>query len=369
MNTRSTRRDTSGEAGVSDDDLHNPELHSQDGEGGTNDGAGNSVEPSATVSQLREFWDEQRAAIMSEMEIQRTACLADMEEQRSAILADMKQMFQELVLNKNHHTPSLEETNEVSSVENKLEKLKPGRYDGSSEWECYHRQFEMIAKHNRWNESSKASALAAALFGPALEVITDLDDSPSYKDLVAVLVSRFGTRHQAQRNLTLLYARVQQPKEDIRAFHQAIQGLARQAWPSAARVGAIEDVVVFHFMRGIRDATLRDKLLSAGPKTLDDALDSALRLEAVMQLSQPNVLARRASLPETHDEEDNYPVARLKDHAEQSGRRPVVPSRPWRPRCWRCESIGHLAASCPYPPVKPTHLALPPSGNERRSDQ
>ncbi|KAF6202467.1 hypothetical protein GE061_004868 [Apolygus lucorum] len=192
----------------------------------------------------------------------------------------------------NQANQSSQEHQPRSVEETKLGKLKPRKYDGGSEWESYFRQFEMIARHNAWDENSKASSLAAALSGTALEVITEVDDSPSYNDLVVALGKRFGTRHQAQRHLTLLYARVQQPKEDLRAFHQSIHDLARKAWPSAARIGAIEDVVVFHFMRGIKDVNLRDKVMSAGPKTMEEALDAALRLEAVQQLTHPQVISK-----------------------------------------------------------------------------
>ncbi|KAF6216399.1 hypothetical protein GE061_000741 [Apolygus lucorum] len=259
-------------------------------------------------------------------------------------------------------------------------KLKPGRYDGNTEWESYHRQFELIAEHNGWNNFSKAAALSSVLSGTALEILTEVENPQSYLALTEALKKRFGIRHQAQRNLTLLYARVQQPKEDLQAYHQAIKSLARRAWPAEARGGAIEDVVLFHFMRGIRDPGLRDKMMSAGARTMEEALDSALRLEAVCQLSHPVAPVRRGDID--CDEEiplphERYPVARAMDVTRESRQqerhwqqaRSQNPNGRPRPRCWRCDTIGHVVAHCPHPPIKaPARLALPEPGNDQRLD-
>ncbi|KAF6207367.1 hypothetical protein GE061_018608 [Apolygus lucorum] len=317
MDTRSTRRQG---------------LVESEGDGNrVEEGDDRASNQPVTVDQLNALWEDQRSSIMADMEAQRAACLADMEAQRAASLADMTQMFQDMLSQfmpnlPNQANQSSQEHQPRSVEETKLGKLKPGKYDGGSEWESYFRQFEMIARHNAWDESSKASSLAAALSGTALE----------------------------------------QPKEDLRAFHQSIHDLARKAWPSAARIGAIEDVVVFHFMRGIKDVNLRDKVMSAGPKTMEEALDAALRLEAVQQLTHPQVVSRRIVRDDETTGEDGelamnarYPVARTTEKLRPRSDHPVGP---WHPRCWRCNTIGHLARDCPHPPVRvPAHLALPTS--------
>ncbi|KAF6217216.1 hypothetical protein GE061_001570 [Apolygus lucorum] len=231
--------------------------------------------------------------------------------------------------------------------------------------------FELIAEHNGWNNFSKAAALSSVLSGTALEILTEVENPQSYLALTEALKKRFGIRHQAQRNLTLLCARVQQPKEDLQAYHQAIKSLARRAWPAEARRGANEDVVLFHFMRGIRDPGLRDKMMSTGARTMDEALDSALRLEAVCKLSLPVAPVRRGDID--CDEEislphERYPVARATDATRESPqqRRHWQQARSqnpnWRPqpRCWRCDTIGLVVAHCPHPPIKASAcLALP----------
>ena len=45
--------------------------------------------------------------------------------------------------------------------------MRPSKYDGSTPYEDYVVQFEMVAELNDWNEKSKAHFLAGSLNGSA----------------------------------------------------------------------------------------------------------------------------------------------------------------------------------------------------------
>ncbi|KAF6207937.1 hypothetical protein GE061_016386 [Apolygus lucorum] len=150
-------------------------------------------------------------------------------------------------------------------------------FDGSAELEAYLIQFETVATANGWDEDSKATALIAALSGPALALLSDLSPPRTYRRLVTVLEERYGVQNQAQMFLTLLNTRIQKPEENIRQFHQAIRTLARNSVSDVERHG------VYHFSRGLRDAEVRRAIDTLSPATMSEALVVALRVEAASQ--------------------------------------------------------------------------------------
>ncbi|KAK3715626.1 hypothetical protein QZH41_008068 [Actinostola sp. cb2023] len=50
-------------------------------------------------------------------------------------------------------------------------KVRPTTYDGSSSWEDYAAQFQLVAEINNWDYVTKASYLAISLSGPALSYL------------------------------------------------------------------------------------------------------------------------------------------------------------------------------------------------------
>ncbi|PIK44332.1 hypothetical protein BSL78_18805 [Apostichopus japonicus] len=55
--------------------------------------------------------------------------------------------------------------------------VTPPQYDGSTSWDDYAVQFELIAELNNWPEAAKALYLAASLKGQARAILSDLDSS------------------------------------------------------------------------------------------------------------------------------------------------------------------------------------------------
>ena len=53
-------------------------------------------------------------------------------------------------------------------------------YDGRSTWEAYRTQFEMLARVNGWNEMEKATYLAVRLKGPAMTVLSNVPRDSLY---------------------------------------------------------------------------------------------------------------------------------------------------------------------------------------------
>ncbi|KAF6212719.1 hypothetical protein GE061_013245 [Apolygus lucorum] len=159
--------------------------------------------------------------------------------------------------------------------------LKVKNFDGSVNWDAYLVQFEDISERNGWDESMKMSALESALTGPALDILIEIVPPRTYQKLKDTLEKRFGSRQHAQRYMTQLVSRVQFCKESVSEYHLQFRTLAQKAWPGVSMTSELEELVVYHFMNGLRDATLRDRVMGLWPKTLNEVLEVALRFETI----------------------------------------------------------------------------------------
>ncbi|KAF6202632.1 hypothetical protein GE061_003031 [Apolygus lucorum] len=218
---------------------------------------------------------------------------------------------------------------------------KPRPFDGSVDWESYYRQFEMIARKNRWDDETKVTELGAALCGPAVTVLSGLPRLVLYPALVEALEARYGVRNQTQLYLALLQSRVQQPEEGIVEYHREMREIGRKAWPDS-HDGSLEGTLALHFVKGLWNDRIRERVLTVWPQTMQEALTVALRMEAVCRLT--NVPIRSAQTTE----ECGF-VARVF-------------------RCYRCDKPGHSFRDCPTNKRKLQSPVDDPSGNEPRSD-
>ncbi|KAJ7377482.1 hypothetical protein OS493_028926 [Desmophyllum pertusum] len=107
-------------------------------------------------------------------------------------------------------------------------RVRPSAYNGSTPWEDYKAQFELLAELNGWGWQTKAAYLAAYLLG-------DLDKTQrtSYTDLVAALDSRFGISNRMEMFRVSLRSRTRKPAETLPELVQAIRRLTRQAYIQA----------------------------------------------------------------------------------------------------------------------------------------
>ncbi|KAJ8027437.1 hypothetical protein HOLleu_32581 [Holothuria leucospilota] len=113
--------------------------------------------------------------------------------------------------------------------------IRPGIYDGSSSWEDYQVQFEVVAKLHGWNMDVMAMCLAASLKGDARAVLADLDAESrrSYPLVVEALSRRFSPSHQTEIFRIQLKNRMRRKEESLPQLAQEVRRLARRAYLSA----------------------------------------------------------------------------------------------------------------------------------------
>jgi hypothetical protein len=103
------------------------------------------------------------------------------------------------------------------------DKVKPPKFDGSTSWVVFHRQFEAAAIHNDWTPREKAAHFLSVLQGQAADVLHSVPVEASYEDIVGALQDRFGDHQLAAAYRSQLKARVQTGGETLQEFATAVE--------------------------------------------------------------------------------------------------------------------------------------------------
>jgi hypothetical protein len=112
-----------------------------------------------------------------------------------------------------------------SSAGANAEKVKPPKFDGSTSWAVFHRQFDAAAAHNDWTPREKA----AHLQGQAADVLHSVPAGAPYEDIVGALQDRFGDHQLTAAYRSQLKTRVQTGGETLQEFAAAVEQLAHRA--------------------------------------------------------------------------------------------------------------------------------------------
>ena len=254
--------------------------------------------------------------------------------------------------------------------------LKPSSFDGEN-WEDYKAQFDLIAELNGWSEEFQAIHLAASLKGSAQAVLGDLNAQSRrhWPTLVAALSSRFGAEHQTELHRTQLKTLMRRKDQTLPELAQRTRRLTRQAYPEATEATR-ETLARDHFIDALPDPDVRWQIQQSRPKSLQDAVTTAIELEAFQLANAQRGVPTRAVVPAPHDvASPSSPGAppstlerKLDDLAEllqalvssSQPRRPAGHQRP-AARCWRCGKTGHLQRDC-------TETGSQNQGNDRQPD-
>ncbi|KAK3892899.1 hypothetical protein Pcinc_003265 [Petrolisthes cinctipes] len=115
-------------------------------------------------------------------------------------------------------------------------KRKLQEFDGKVSWEAYRVLFELLADQNGWNDRQRAVQLATSLKGAAMEILGQLsvEERNSYRSLVEVLESRYGTMYQTEVYRARFRSRVQARGEPLQQLAHDLESMAYKAYPGAA---------------------------------------------------------------------------------------------------------------------------------------
>jgi hypothetical protein len=232
----------------------------------------------------------------------------------------------------------------VANAGANTDKVKPPKFDGSTSWVMFHRQFEAAAIHDDWTPREKAAHLLSILQGQAADVLHSVPAGESYEDIVGTLQDRFGDHQLAAVYQSQLKARVQTSGEILQEFAAAVEQLAHRALVELP-VGHIQTEAVHAFINGIRDREVKQHLLMSGDRTLNEALNQASKLEAAKAAAWPTARMREVT---------RVPIARSPTPPERR--------RSERPVCWWCGQPGHFQKYCRQRP--PEEMGQDPENEE-----
>jgi hypothetical protein len=103
------------------------------------------------------------------------------------------------------------------------DKVKPPKFDGSTSWVVFHRQFEAAAIHNDCTPRENAAHLLSVLQGQAADILRRVSAEASYEDIVGALQNRFGDHQLAAAYRSHLKARVQTSGETLQEFAAVVK--------------------------------------------------------------------------------------------------------------------------------------------------
>ena len=162
-------------------------------------------------------------------------------------------------------------------------KLKPQNFSGesNSDFEEYLAQFELTCEINNWDYKEKSLYLANSLTGEARSVLNELDHAGrrDYKILVEKLTIRFGSKNKSEIYRSQLKTRVKTKTETIPQLATSVKKLVKQAYPGINQ-DAIEALSLDNFVDAMPDSDIRFRLRELGPKTMAEAEQIAVRMEA-----------------------------------------------------------------------------------------
>ncbi|XP_069698171.1 uncharacterized protein [Periplaneta americana] len=214
--------------------------------------------------------------------------------------------------------------------------VKTPKFDGTTSWAIFRRQFEATAAHNGWTPAEKTTQLLTALQGQASEILHSVPEDGTAAEIMAALEGRYGDHQLAAAFRTQLKTRAQQSGESLQEFAMAVEQLAHKALRGLPN-DFIAGEAAYTFGSGVRDPEIRQQLLLAEHRTINAALSAALRMEAAKSAAGVSAPHWIRSVTAT-DAGGRQPKPPERQSTERRRRRALT--------CWSCGKPGHLRRDC-----------------------
>ena len=242
---------------------------------------------------------------------------------------------------------------------------EPQTYDGTSDFKDFILHFEQVAIWNKWTDIEKAQQLVMCLRGHTQNILSDLTlgQMNKYSEVRAAVERRFDPPgREAAYKRELRDKRLHQ-SESISQYGYSICRLVTLAYPEMPR-DAGDVFAIDHFIHGLRSNDMKKHVHFSHPKTLDEAIPSAVEYEAFessieipMQTTVLcNAIKRTYKAPGKPSTDRNESILALANVITEGfqklaelickmQRRPPIRRR-YKP-CRKCGKKGHPHYKCP----------------------
>ena len=171
--------------------------------------------------------------------------------------------------------------------------MKLMTFDGTGSLETFLAKFSRLADYMQWNDTDRYHHLCASLNGVAGQVLWDAGPQATVADVVGLLRTRFGNELQAERFKAKLKVRRRRTGESLQQLYQDLCKLVALAHPKEEP--ALNHVAREAFVIALGDPVLQLKVIEREPKTVEDALNLAVKFEAYQASVVPPELDKGAA--------------------------------------------------------------------------
>ena len=231
--------------------------------------------------------------------------------------------------------------------------VMPLRFDGSGDLDDYLEHFQLCVEVNGWSEAQAGAFLGVSLMGGARRLLTGVSPSATggFQALKDALRRRFAPRNQTESYKALLRTRIRRAEESLQDLGEDVWRMMRLAYPEAD-AKTLDSMGKDRFLDSLGDTQLKHWVFQSKPKTMEEAITTAVEAEAYLSVERTRGGAARAASLSMAEELAvlSKKLEELMQTMVHGGGNPSRTRGGRKGACFGCGEEGHFRRECPHRP-------------------